>query len=913
MVEVPTVIVAAESKLVGELSSLLRELGYPSTAVAPDQLSPEAIAAAAGDSGSGSRPIMLVNIESDKGTGFAIAETLSKDYGCAVVALVDSPAESLVSRLLAIDLFGMVFSPLEPLGLKAALELALRRIESEQCSQDRLGRLEGTLRAIADGVISADPEGRVVEMNSAAERLTGWGRAEAAGQPLDQVLPRDPDGEQASRQGGDGCKGAVAVSVSPLRDQAGKEQGAVALLRDQSEQALALRYAEMRLSLIEYAKDHSLEQLLTRALDLVGDFVDSPIGFYHFVEPDQKTLSLQQWSTRTLKEFCQLDGSGMHYPIEEAGVWVDCVRHGRPVVHNDYAALPHRKGLPKGHAPVTRELVVPVMRDNRMVAILGVGNKALDYTEADLEAVRYLADVTWAIVAAKRTKKELENALADWEKTFDAVNAAIWILDKEQRIVRSNRAAEEIFDHPCSQMIGQRCHVVAHGTTECTEHCPVLQAKKSLRREMVELETDESWFEVVADPILGKDREFLGVVHIVTDITERKLKEQEREQLRERLSQAQKMESIGRLAGGIAHDFNNMLGVIVGYTDLILENPQLPEAVRGDLVQVQGAAESSVSLVRQLLTFARKQVVQPRVVELNTTIQGILKMLKRLIGEEIELSWQPGVVPLPVKLDPAQLDQVLTNLCVNSRDAIDGTGRIVIRTEGIVLAGADQLDPSTAVEQDCYALLTVSDDGRGMDAATLDRVFEPFFTTKELHLGTGLGLATVYGIVQQSGGFVRTRSAPNQGTTFELYFPCCREVEDSSEPEQGREGNLAGAGESILLVEDEEAILALSKEILEESGYSVLAAATPALAYERALHHEGELELMVTDVVLPEMNGKELGEKIRELYPDLKIIYISGYTENIIEHRGVSEGEVNFLQKPFTVQALRKKVRQVLG
>ncbi len=395
----------------------------------------------------------------------------------------------------------------------------------------------------------------------------------------------------------------------------------------------------------------------------------------------------------------------------------------------------------------------------------------------------------------------------------------------------------------------------------------------------------------------------------IQDITERKRAEEEREKLEEQLRQAQKMESVGRLAGGVAHDFNNMLQAILGHSDLALGRLAKDHPLSEDLREIRKAARRSADLTRQLLGFARKQTVSPRVLDLNETVEGMLKMLHRLIGEDIRLGWKPGPDLWPVKVDPVQVDQVLVNLSANARDAIAGVGSVTIET-GNVVFDEDYCRLHAGFVPGEFVLLAVSDTGKGMDKQTLGHIFEPFFTTKEPGKGTGLGLASVYGVVKQNDGFVNVYSEPGMGTAIKIYLPRAR-ARSAEEPAPAEKKPAKGT-EAVLLVEDEEAILKLSRRILEGCGYNVLAARTPGDALSLAEGHEGPIHLLVTDVVMPEMNGRDLKERISALRPGLKALYMSGYTANVIAHHGVLGEGVQFLQKPFSVRALAEKVREVL-
>lgn len=396
----------------------------------------------------------------------------------------------------------------------------------------------------------------------------------------------------------------------------------------------------------------------------------------------------------------------------------------------------------------------------------------------------------------------------------------------------------------------------------------------------------------------------------IQDVTARKLAEEERARMQEQLLQAQKMESVGRLAGGVAHDFNNMLGVIIGHSEMAVDQLPKDSPVLVELREIQGAALRSADLTRQLLGFARKQTVEPKVLDLNDIVAGMLKMLQRLIGEDIELVWMPGYDLWPVRIDPVQVDQVLANLCINARDAIEGIGSVTIETGNCHLA-AEQLPDSEGCVPGEYVCLKITDTGAGMDTEVLSHLFEPFFTTKGVGKGTGLGLATVYGIARQNGGLVKVDSEPGKGSCFRICLPRWRGREASPPSGEPAKPVLTGM-ETVLLVEDEPAILRMGKTMLERLGYRVLAAGTPSDAARLAHLHAGEVRLLVTDVIMPEMNGKDLAAQLLARHPGLNVLFTSGYTADVIAQHGVLEDGVAFIQKPFSKRDLAEAVRKVL-
>jgi signal transduction histidine kinase/CheY-like chemotaxis protein len=403
--------------------------------------------------------------------------------------------------------------------------------------------------------------------------------------------------------------------------------------------------------------------------------------------------------------------------------------------------------------------------------------------------------------------------------------------------------------------------------------------------------------------VKGRDGQPSGLATIIKDITERK-------RLEEQLRQAQKMEAIGQLTGGIAHDFNNMLTIINGYSELTLQSLKADDPLRPNLEQVKEAGERAAALTRQLLAFSRKQVLEPRVLDLNAVLTNLDRMLQRLIGEDINLVTAPASKLWRVKVDPGQIEQVIMNLAVNARDAMSQGGKLTIETANVELDDAYARE-HISVQPGPYVLVAVSDTGCGMDAKTQARIFEPFFTTKEPGKGTGLGLSTVYGIVKQSGGYIWVYSEVGQGTTFKVYFPRVEAAVETVEPSR-EAAKTARGSETVLLVEDDAALRTLIRRILQVNGYTVLEAHHGKHAIEVCQQHEGPIHLLVTDVVMPEMSGTEAAGHLSVIRPDMKILFLSGYADEAIHRHGVLAPGAAFLPKPFTPNSLARKVREVL-
>jgi len=414
----------------------------------------------------------------------------------------------------------------------------------------------------------------------------------------------------------------------------------------------------------------------------------------------------------------------------------------------------------------------------------------------------------------------------------------------------------------------------------------------------------------LATPIRDEKDRYVGRFYLFEDVTTRRLADAERIRLEAQLHQAMKMQSIGRLAGGVAHDFNNMLGVIIGHAELAMREVKAIDPVHADLAAIHQAAERSAGLTRQLLAFASRQTAAPRQLDLNATVVGSLHLLRRLISEDIRLDWHPAPELWSVRIDPSQIDQILTNLCVNARDAIADCGTITIETANCLL-DQDILGRSPDARLGEFVRLTVRDTGCGMDVAMVNQIFEPFFTTKRMGVGTGLGLATVYGTVRQNDGFITVDSRAGTGTSFEIYLPRVLAAPDESRADDVSPVTRSGR-ETVLVVEDEPAILRLISQILEARGYTVLRAGSPGEAHAIAQTHPRPIHLLLTDVIMPDMNGRDLAAKLAVVHPNMRSLFMSGYTSDVIAKHGVLEDGVSFIQKPFAIASLADKVREAL-
>jgi two-component system cell cycle sensor histidine kinase/response regulator CckA len=513
-----------------------------------------------------------------------------------------------------------------------------------------------------------------------------------------------------------------------------------------------------------------------------------------------------------------------------------------------------------------------------------------------------------------RAEAVLQETWARLHGVLDHSPLLICLLDLDGRYILANRSLAAVLGRDLREVEGRLIGdlLPPQQSAEFAGRLAEVRASRAplTVRDELNIGDDLRAYSTVLFPLFGVDGQVTSVGSIALDISDQVRAQADRERLEAQLVQSQKMEAVGRLAGGVAHDFNNMLSVILGYTEIVSADPTTPESIRSDLEQVSAAARHSAELTRQLLAFARQQTIAPEVLDLNVTVAAMLKMLRRLIGADIELVWSPAEVIWPVNMDPSQIDQVLANLVVNARDAIGAAGTITISTACVEID-----EDYSAVHADFapgeYALLSVADNGHGMDRVTLDRIFDPFFTTKPQGQGTGLGLPMVYGIVRQNHGFIHAYSEPGQGTTFRIYLPRHRGAVDDADT-TGPQSTVATGSETILIVEDEPALLALITRVLARLSYVVLAASTPREALRIAAEYPGGIDILVSDVIMPEMNGLELRQRLLEIRPDLKSVFMSGYTSDIIAQNGVLDEGIHFLTKPFTTAEIAAKVRTAL-
>jgi len=516
--------------------------------------------------------------------------------------------------------------------------------------------------------------------------------------------------------------------------------------------------------------------------------------------------------------------------------------------------------------------------------------------------------ICWLNAALRAAQENLRRSESNFRSLVTNAPYGICRCDSTGKILDANPAFLELLGDTSAELVGQHIFGLYANSDQWFDLADFLRSAEPFTGLPAEWKRKNGTTTVVRISGRSVANGPEGVVFelFAEDVTERRALEQQ-------LRQSQKMEAVGRLAGGIAHDFNNLLMVILGYSEFLLERVGAEPHLRGPAQEISSAAERASSLTRQLLAFSRKQMLAPRIVNLNDVATENLKMLTRMIGEDIDLVMIPSPKLWPVRADAGQIDQVIMNLAVNARDAMPSGGKLTIETCNITL-DEDYARFHAPLQPGDYVMIAISDTGAGMDAETQSHIFEPFFTTKGTK-GTGLGLSTVYGIIKQSGGYIWVYSELARGTTFKIYLPRVASFGETAAAQVAtpvEQRKVEPGTETILLVEDEANLRYLARQFLEKQGYKVIEAADGAVAMQIAVAHEATIHLLLTDVIMPGMNGRELAQRIAEIRPNVKILYMSGYTENVIGHNGMLDDGVRLLQKPFNLRDLKSKVREVL-
>jgi PAS domain S-box-containing protein len=768
---------------------------------------------------------------------------------------------------------------------------SLYRSEAARRSSEE--RYRTTLLSVGDGVIGTDVQGKVELMNPAAEALTGWSAEEARQRPLEEVFPiRNEQTGQAMenpvrrvlREGRvvglanhtvllsrDGTPRPIADSGAPIREEGGQTSGVVLVFRDQT-----MERAAQKNLLDSEARFRSLFENMLNGFAYCRMLYDAgrPVDFV-YLDVNSAFVRLTGLKAAVGRRVSEL---------------VPGIREADPQLFEIYGRVA-TTGQPE-----TFEAFVHGLDMWFSISVYSPQKE-------------HFVTVFDVITERKRAEEALRKSEERFRTTLESMMEGCQIIGPDWRYLYLNPIAAEQARRPREELLGRTMQECFPGIEDTAlfavlGRCMAEKTSEVLENEFAYPGGSSSWFQLAVQPVPE------GLFVLAIDITGHKRAEQEKERLQAQLSQSQKLESVGRLAGGVAHDFNNMLTVILGFAEHALGKLLPQDPLHRDLTEIRAAARRSAEVVSQLLAFSRRQTIAPKVLSLHDYLKGLETLLSRILGEDIDLRVVLAADLWPVSLDPSQLEQAVANLAINSRDAMPEGGTLTIETANVSfdLAYCDQHPGFLPGD---YVLLAVSDNGSGMDKETLARAFEPFFTTKPEGKGTGLGLSTVYGIVKQNGGFINMYSEPGSGTTAKLYFR-----RYLGKPESEVEGTPAaapaGGRETILLVEDEDQVRELAVLTLEPLGYTVLAARGPQEALAFCDSHQGDIHLLLSDVVLPGLNGKELQARISGRKPGIKVLFMSGYTADAIAHRGVLDKGIQFLQKPFSLEALARKVREAL-
>jgi signal transduction histidine kinase/GAF domain-containing protein len=684
---------------------------------------------------------------------------------------------------------------------------------------------------------------------------------------------------------------------------------AIAIVRDRSE--LALRQSEERLRVLNelgeaMRAESDPDRVLPIALRILGRHLRASRCLYANVGADDRCLIPHDYA----------DGCASiagEYSLTQFGEHTlsALLRGGDPIVVrdvNDQLGSDPRPELVKALG-IRATITCSLIRDGALRAIVSVHQTTpRDWTRAEVGIVQEFAERCWAMIEQRAAEAKLRQNAALLRIAGQAAKLGGWTLElPELRLTWS--------DEVCA------IHDVPAGSAPLLEQAIAFytpEYRELIRSSLAACALEGKGFDLEADFITAKgrplriraighaERDAEGAISRVLgafqDVEDRK-------KLEEQLRHAQKMEAIGRLAGSIAHDFNNLLSVILSYSELVLLDLSPGSSLRGDVDAIKRAGERAADLTRQLLAFSRRQVLSPKVLDLNTVLREAERILMRLLGEDIELVTRLDSHLAKVKVDPGQIDQVIMNLAVNARDAMPSGGKLILETKDVFLDESYARE-HVGISAGAHVQLAISDTGQGMDKATQARIFEPFFTTKEQGKGTGLGLSTVFGIVQQSGGSIWVYSEPNRGTTFKIYFPKAAEPA-SPRADPALPESLEGT-ETVLLVEDQDEVRQVAREILRRYGYDVIETRSPGEAVLACERHPRAIHLLLTDVVMPKMNGRELAGRLLLLRPNLRVLYMSGYTDDAIVHHGVLDSNVAYLQKPLVPITLARRVREVL-
>ncbi|HEY6763658.1 MAG TPA: PAS domain S-box protein [Candidatus Sulfotelmatobacter sp.] len=793
---------------------------------------------------------------------------------------------------------------------------------SSENPEIRRRHLEQIFRTAPDGMVVVDARDHILCVNEAFQAMFGYKDKDVLGCPIDDlIVPSERKAEaqwiveclgrgesitiETQRRCKDGSWIEVFISASPLIEN-GKMVGAYALYRDISE---SKRAAALNSALYRVAEKTGSANNLQQFFAAVHSIVDELMYARNFA------IALHDPATDTISFPYFVDEHDIPPGPRKLGRGLTdyVLRSGEPLLATPdvLQQMEDRGDVQRNGTRSLDWMGVPLKVGERRVGVLIVQTYSpnIRYCERDKEVLTFVSQQLASAIEHKKNEEALRRSEARYRSLVQSSAYGIYRSSLEGKFLDVNPALITILGYESAGEV-LRLDPQRDVFVNAVEHERLIdEFRRSGRMDGIEVKWKRKNGNPITVRISGRavssaDEPAAVLEAIAEDITERRA-------LEDQFRQAQKMEAVGRLAGGVAHDFNNLLMVINGYIEVILGELAVEDPLHSKVRAIQQASDRATTLSRQLLAFSRKQLLELKVVDINAIVEDMQRLLRPLIGENIELVTRLAPEAGRTRADAGQMEQVLMNLVVNSKDAMRAGGRISIQTANITFDDALRGD-KTFIRPGKYVALSVSDNGVGMNKETQARIFEPFFTTKEKGKGTGLGLSTVYGIVKQSGGYVIVQSEPGCGTTFNIYLP---QVEEAAEARGATPASRtpAGGSETVLLVEDEESVRELVRETLLAKGYRVLEAENGQAGLEVAARHAGEIDLVITDVVMPQLGGRELAQQLLKLRPQLKVLYLSGYTEDAIVSEGTIESGKAFLQKPFTLQCLSRKVREVLG
>lgn len=927
-------IVEDENIVARDIQNTLKHLGYTVAGIAAT--SEEAIQKAGA-----TRPDLVLMDIMLKGyqDGVEAAQKISALHNIPVIYLTAFTDEKTLQRARITEPYGYVLKPFDERELQIAIEMAIYKHRTAKKLQEREQLLAKILKTINDAVIVIDLNGHVLFMNLMAETLTGWKPKEAIGQPLTEVFKISQEDAPTSTHKlvqhvfaagsidsysrlltKDGREISVDDSAVPLRDESGKVTGAILVFRDISARQQAQTKLLERFDQIQAL--YQMTEALGRMVSIAEIYEEALNSLERVLKVDRAAILL--FDPDGVIRFKAARGlSGDYRRIAEGHSPWQAEHRNPPPIFIANVEADHTLGA------VRKAILDEGIRAMGFLPLRGQGltlgkvmiyyNTPHQFSEEEIRLAQTLAGNVAFAIERVRAIEALQASEERFRQMAENIREVFYMSDpKTPTVLYVSPAYEEISGRSCASLYEQPRSFLESVFPEDRERVEAAYARQ-LQGEptheeyrIVRPNGEVRWIWDRSFPIANEAGEFYRVAGIAEDITARKRAEEALRQSEEQLRKGQRMEAIGRLAGGVAHDFNNMLTAIIGTAELAMLELHRDHPVRRDLKEIKQTADRAANLTRQLLAFSRQQILATGIFNLNDLLTNLEKMLHRLIGEHIELIIRPTPEIGLVKIDAGQIEQVIVNLAVNARDAMPGGGSLTLQTENFTVEPDFAAKPPELAPGE-YVTLAVRDTGSGMSAEVKARLFEPFFTTKEVGKGTGLGLATCYGIIKQNGGHIVVESEIGKGSTFRLFFPRIQQPA-STQPQPAYSDAIPPGTETVLLVEDEPSVREVATRMLREQGYHVLVATNGEEAIQIARSHAGEaIHLLVTDVVMPRLSGKAVADQLKAIRPDIKILFISGYSDDaLLRHDAAEPSSFNFLQKPFSPSLLAFKIRDVL-